>query len=168
VHEVYHDSVTGKLVRIRTKDSQQYGKSWLFDFIDGGEEWTLQLSYSNSSAKNLLKILPNADLTKEMKVQPSQKIGDDGKKKTSLFVSQDGVTLKHAYTKDNPNGLPQMEKVTVKGQEVWDDTKQLEFLHSMVVTTIIPKFPKRETAPVAQEALAVDGSEGGTEDENDF
>lgn len=167
VYEIFHDSFTGKLVGIRTQDGP-FGKNWLFDFKDGEEAYTLQLSYSNSFAKNFLKILPNADLTKEMKVMPSQKIEADGKKKTSLFVAQDGVTLKHAYTKDAPNGLPQMEQVTVKGQQVWDDTKQLEFLYNMVVTTIVPKLPKRETTPATQEALAVDGNEAGPEDENDF
>lgn len=165
VHEIFHDSFEAKLVGIRTQDSP-YGKNWLFDFNSDGEAYTLQLSYSNSFAKNFLKILPNADLTKEMKVQPSQKMEGD-KKKTSLFVSQDGVTLKHAYTKDNPNGLPPMEQVTIKGQQMWDDTKQLEFLHEMVISTIVPKLPKQEAVTPSQEALAVEGGEG-VSDENDF
>lgn len=165
VHEIFHDSFEAILVGIRTQDSPQYGKNWLFDFNDNGEAYTLQLSYSNSYAKNLIKILPNADLTKPMKVQPSEKVVD-GKKKSSLFVSQDGVTLKHAYTKDVPNGLPQMEQVTIKGQQMWDDTKQLEFLHAMVMSTIVPKLPKAEKAPATPDALAVEGSE--SDDANDF
>lgn len=148
VYEVFYDSFTGKLMNIRTRDGE-YGKTWEFDFKDGGEVYTLQLSYSNSYATNILKILPNVDLSKEMKVQPAQKI-EDGKTKSSLFISQDGTTLKHAFTKDNPNGLPQMEQVTVKGQTVWDDTKRLAFLQEMVETKIIPKLPKDvvTTAPV--------------------
>lgn len=147
VHEVFHDSFTGKLVNIRTRDSA-YGKNWEFDFRDSADVYTLQLSYSNSYATNFLKILPMADLSKEMKIQPSQKVVD-GKTKSSLFVSQDGVTLKHAYTKDKPNGLPQMEQVTVKGQLVWDDTKRLEFLHAMVERDILPKLPKDAATPAA-------------------
>ncbi len=152
VHELFYDSFTGRLVGIRTRDGE-YGKSWNFDFQDGGEVYTLQLSYSNSYATNLLKILPNADLSKEMKVQPSQKLVD-GKKKTSLFVSQDGVTLKHAYKKEAPNGLPPMVQTTVRGQTVWDDTAQLAFLQEMVDRDIIPKLPKREV-PAADAAMAV-------------
>lgn len=162
VHEVFYDSFTGKLVNIRTRDGE-YGKSWEFDFKDGAEIYTLQLSYSNSYATNILKMLPNIDLTKEMKVQPAQKI-EDGKTKSSLFISQDGKTLKHAYTKDAPNGLPQMEQVTVKGQLVWDDTKRLAFLDEMVTRDILPKLPK-DTAAVA--AAPVQGSAAAADAEYD-
>lgn len=159
VHEVFYDSFTGKLVNIRKRESQ-YGPQWEFDFKDGGSVYTLQLSFSNSYATNFLKILPNVNLDKEMKVQPSQKI-EDGKTKSSLFISQDGTTLKHAFTKDNPNGLPQMVQVQVKGQLVWDDTARLAFLEEMVKRDILPKLPKQEAA--AQEAAApaaVDNTNG--------
>jgi len=166
VYEIFHDSFTGKLLAIRTKDSE-YGKNWEFDFQDGAEVYTLQLSYSNSYATNLLKILPNADLTKEMKIQPSQKV-EDGKTKSSLFVSQDGVTLKHAYTKDAPNGLPPMVKVMVKGQEVWDDTDRLVFLHAMVERDIIPKLPKATAPAASAEPMAVADGADGEDDPDDY
>ncbi len=171
VHEVQYDSFTGKLVNIRTRDGS-YGKSWEFDFKDGGEVYTLQLSYSNSYATNILKMLPNVDLSKEMKVQPSQKI-EDGKTKSSLFISQDGKTLKHAYTKDNPNGLPPMVQVTIKGQQVWDDSARLEFLHAMVERDILPKLSKETAAPAAKsdttDALENFGATGATSaDDGDF
>ncbi len=139
VHEKFYDSFTGKLVGIKTQDGE-YGKSWIFSFKDGGEIYNLQLSYSNSFATAFLKMLPNVDLTKEMKVMPSTKVGDDGKNKSSLFINQEGVPLKHAYTRDNPNGMPDMEQVKVKGQLVWDDSKRLAFLEEMVNTQIIPKL----------------------------
>lgn len=138
VWEKFYDSFTGKLVDIKTKDGA-YGKSWIFDFKDNGEVYHLQLSYSNSFATALLKMLPNCDLTKEMKVSPSTK-EVDGKNKSSLFINQGGDAIKHAYTKDKPNGMPDMEQVVVKGQTVWDDTKRIEFLHNMVMTTITPKL----------------------------
>lgn len=138
VHEKYYESFTGKLIGIRTTDGA-YGKTWVFDFQDAGEVYHLQLSYSNSFATAFLKMLPNIDLSKEMKVSPQVK-EVDGKNKSSLFINQDGITIKHAYTKENPNGMPDMEQVTVKGQLVWDDTKRLEFLEKMVNETIIPKL----------------------------
>jgi hypothetical protein len=143
VHEKFYDSFTGKLVGIRTQDGS-YGKSWVFDFQDGGEVYHLQLSYSNSMATAFLKMLPNVDLTKEMKVSPSVKMDGD-KKRSSLFVNQNGTAIKHAYTKDAPNGMPDMEQIMVKGAPVWDDTKRLVFLQNMVDTLIIPKLPKSST-----------------------
>ena len=138
VHEKFYDSFTGKLVAIKVQDGT-YGKTWNFSFKDSDEIYTLQLSYSNSFATAFLKMLPNIDLTKEMKVSPSVK-EVDGKNKSSLFINQNGVALKHAYTMAEPNGLPDMEQVTIKGEKVWDDTKRIAFLHDMVMTTIVPKL----------------------------
>ncbi len=138
VYEKFYDNFTGKLIDIKTQDGE-YGKSWIFSFKDKEEIYNLQLSYSNSFATAFLKMLPNADLSKEMKVSPSTK-EVDGKNKSSLFINQDGVALKHAYTREKPNGMPDMEQVTVKGQVVWDDTKRIAFLHNMVSKTIMPKL----------------------------
>jgi hypothetical protein len=138
VSEKFYDSFTGHLVNIKTQDGS-YGKSWIFSFKDKEDLYHLQLSYSNSFATALLRMLPNVDLTKEMKVQPAVK-EIDGKNKSSLFISQDGITLKHAYTKDNPNGLPPMTQVKVKGEMVWDDTDRMTFLYDMVMKDIVPKL----------------------------
>lgn len=165
VHELFYDSFTGKLLNIRKRDSE-YGPQLEFDFRDQEDVYTLQLSASSSNATNLLKILPNADLTQEMKIQPSLKVEADGKKKSSLFVSQNGVTLKHAYTKDNPNGMPPMEQIMVKGVPTWDDTKRLEFLMAMMERDILPKLPRDAAAPAADASVAVD--EDGASDDDDF
>lgn len=164
VYEKYYTEFTGKLVGIKTQDSDAYGKNWIFSFQDRGEIYNLQLSYSNSFATAFLKMLPNIDLTKEMKVQPSQK-EVDGKVKSSLFVSQGGNTIKHAYTMEHPNGLPDMVQIMVKGKPTWDDSARLEFLYNMVQSQIIPKLPKVEEAS-APEALA--STEGGLVDIDDF
>ena len=138
VHEKFYESFTGKLVSVKVQDGT-YGKTWNFSFKDKEDIYTLQLSYSNSFATAFLKMLPNVDLTKEMKVSPSVK-EVDGKNRSSLFINQDGVAIKHAYTKENPNGMPDMEEITVKGVKVWDDTKRIAFLYNMVQTTIVPKL----------------------------
>jgi hypothetical protein len=157
VYEKYYTSFTAKLVGIRTSESK-YGKSWNFDFRDSGEMYTLQLPWSNSFASNFLKKLPNIDLEAEMKVQPVQKV-ENGKKKTSLFVTQHGQPVKHAYTREVPNGLPQMEQIEVKGQLMWDDGKQIKFLHDMVVSTILPKLS--HNAPVPSTPVEAPASQGG-------
>ncbi len=138
VWEKYYDKFTGKLVGIKTQEGGAYGKNWVFSFRDNKEVYHLQLSYSNSFATAFLKMLPNVDLNKEMTVSPSVKVGEDGKNKSSLFINQNGVAIKHAYTKDVPNGLPQMIQVQIKGQMVWDDTERLIFLENMVNEKIVP------------------------------
>ena len=143
VFEKFYDFFVGKLVGIKTQEGP-YGKNWVFSFRDNADTYHLQLSYSNSFATAFLKMLPNVDLTKEMKVSPSVK-EVDGKNKSTLFINQVNATgvmapIKHAYTKDNKNGLPDMEPVVVKGVQVWDDTKRLAFLQAMVERDILPKL----------------------------
>ena len=166
VHEKFYDSFTAKLVNIKIGDSP-YGKQWTFSFRDNGEVYHLNLGYSNGFAKQFVKMLPNIDLSKEMKISPSVK-EVDGQKKSSLFVNQDGIAIKHAFTKDNPNGLPTMEEITVKGNKVWDDTKQMAFLEEMVYEKILPKLPKdTSSAPQVAENLdefAADMKGEGDED----
>ncbi len=164
VHEKFYEKFTGKLVSIKVTDGT-YGKSWNFGFKDKEDIYTLQLSYSNSFATAFLKMLPNIDLSKDMTVSPSVK-EVDGKNKSSLFVNQDGKPIKHAFTKDNPNGLPQMVEKVVKGQKVWDDTDRIEFLYAMVQKDIIPKLnavePQGKTGTgevVAEVAEAVNPDE---------
>jgi hypothetical protein len=168
VSEKYYDSFTAKLVDIKVTDGA-YGKSWNFLFKDKADIYTLQLSYSNSYATAFLKMLPNIDLTKEMKISPSQK-EVDGKTKSSLFINQGGATLKHAYTRENPNGLPDMEQVIVKGQKQWDDTKRLEFLFNMVQKNILPKLEKPAVVvePSGLDEVREDLANGAGVPDNDF
>lgn len=158
VHEKFYDSFTGNLVDIKVQDGT-YGKTWNFVFQDKEEPYILQLSYSNSFSTALLKILPNVDLTQEMKLSPSVKVDENGKNKSSLFINQGGKALKHAFTRDNPQGMPDMEQVTVKGVLQWDDTKRLAFLQNMVDTQIIPKLPgivAPASQPVPQGEVSVE------------
>ncbi len=157
VHEKFYDNFTGKLKGIEVREGT-YGKTWNLMFQDKKEVYTLQLSYSNSFATAFLKMLPNIDLNKEMKLSPSTK-EVDGKNKSSLFINQDGKALKHAYTRENPNGMPDMEQLTIKGVLVWDDTKRLVFLQEMVDTKILPELNRIKQAEGNAEML------GGTVEE---
>ena len=164
VHEVYHENFEGLLVGIRVTDSVEYGKSWNFDFVAGGEDYTLKLSYSNSFAVAILKMLPNIDLSKPFKLSPVSKVVD-GKTQSSLFINQDGQAVKHAYTRENPNGMPDLEKIKVKGKDTWDDSERLEFLENMVITDIAPKLEgnKYQKAPVILQSDLEDDVEFGFE-----
>lgn len=162
VYEKHYDSFVAKLIGVKTQDSP-IGKVWSFSFQDKGEVYHLQFGYSSPVASAFLKILPNIDLTQEMTLSMSMKKDEaTGKDKTSLFVNQNKVALKHFYSKNNPNGLPQMRQIVVKGEQVWDSTDQLFFLENMVMTTIVPKLggvattATTATAPVVQSGIVAD------------
>jgi hypothetical protein len=44
--------------------------------------------------------------------------------------NQNGSGLKWAFTKDNPNGMPDLVKIKVKGKDTWDDSDRMEFLEN--------------------------------------
>ena len=47
-----------------------------------------------------------------------------------MFLQQDGVTVKSAYTKDNPNGMPPPVLTEHMGKESWSWEDQESFLYS--------------------------------------
>lgn len=138
VHEEHYSFVEGLITDIQTKDSD-YGKSWLVTLEDGGEKYVLQMDYSGGYSSAFLKALPNVDLSSKVKLSPKMTIEGD-KKKTTLFVNQHGQAAKHFYTKENPNGLPQMVQKKVKGKMQWDDSEMMEFFEKMVNTEILPQL----------------------------
>lgn len=138
VHEEFYDYIDGVITNIATKDSD-YGKFWMITLSDGDQSQILQFNYSSGYANAFLKCLPNVNLTEKVKIIPSLKLEGD-KKKTALFITQNGEPVKWYYTKDHPNGLPPLEQKKVKGKMIWDDSESMAFLEKMVMTEIAPKL----------------------------
>lgn len=126
VHELFYDSLEGVIKSIGTKESD-YGKFWVLKLESGGIVYQLEFNYSGGYAASFLKALPNADLTRQLILIPKLTVEGD-KKKSVLFISQDGKGLKFYFTKDTPNGMPELQKIKVKGKETWDDSERMEFL----------------------------------------
>jgi hypothetical protein len=110
---------------------------------------TLSLEMDSSVGEAFVKMLPNIDLNREMTLSINKE--DD---KTSLFVKQNGVNLKHAFTKDAPNGMPAWKKVVVSGKEVWDKTDLINWAKKLV-----DEKAKTITSHVAAPAVAEDVAE---------
>lgn len=137
VHEESYKGWKGKIIDIEFKDHKDYGRFVNVTIDDGDGLAILQMKQGSGYATAFLKTLPNVDLSTEVLISPSMKIEGD-KKKTSLFVNQHGVALKWAYTKDNPNGIPELKQIKVKGKLTYDDSDIVEFLENMVKEDIIP------------------------------
>jgi hypothetical protein len=144
VHETFYKALKGRIVDIQTKDGD-YGKQWLVTLQDeSGTRETLQFQFSSGYANGFLRALPNVDFTKEVVVAPNLQIKDD-KKKTTIFLSQQNSegkyeALKWYFTKDEPNGIPDLEQKKVKGKIVYDDSEIMEFLESFVSKSILPQL----------------------------
>jgi len=140
VFEERFKDLTAKLETISTR-TNDYGTQWQLEFIDGDDTYVVSLPYSSRYASSFLKCLPNLDLSKELKFMPwamKDKL-DATKTITGITLYQDGEKIAPAYTKENPNGLPQMTKIKVKGKEQWDDSAMMEFLEQTTLKLFAEK-----------------------------
>ena len=141
VNEEFYKGWKGRITAIEVREHKDYGKFWNITLSDSDGDAILQMQYSSGYSSAFLKTLPNVDLNSDVIIAPNMKIEGD-KKKTTVFVTQHGVALKHFYNRDNPNGLPELKQIKVKGKITWDDSDMAEFLEKMVMTEIVPKLPK--------------------------
>lgn len=148
VHEEKFDSITGRIVGLKTHEND-FGKQWHITFTDGEESYIITMPYSSRYSTSFLKALPNVDLTKDVKLMPwsMDDKNDASKKVTGITMWQDGEKILPAFTKENPNGLPQMVQVKVKGQMTWDDSDMMEFLEEKAMQLFAATAPTTEDEP---------------------
>jgi hypothetical protein len=132
VYELHYDSLSGMIKSIETKDGD-FGKQWLVNIVDDLDNFQLQIPYSGKYAYSILRRLPNIDFNIPVMIKTG--IYEE---KPYLTISQDGEKVEYFFTKDNPNGLPEMENILVKGKPTWDDTKRLIWLENYVFENITP------------------------------
>lgn len=156
VHEEFFKELVGVITRIETKEND-YGKQWQIVFADGDDKYMVQMPYSGRYSSSFLKALPNVVQGKPVKFMPweMQDKSNASKKITGVTLYQndgDGfVKVPSAYTKEDPNGLPEMTKKRVKGKDVWDDSEMMDHLEQMAKDWIAST-----PAPTDQEAAEED------------
>lgn len=127
VTELSFTTLTGYISKLDFVDTEKFGRK-LELFIDADKEYKLSLGFADGLANNIYKMLPNVDPSEPISLVLTRKPDDKGKERTSLFINQGGSAVKWAYTKAEPNGMPSMEQIKVKGVDTWDNTKQIDFL----------------------------------------
>lgn len=163
VQEEYYKGWKGRITAIAVREHPDFGKFWNVTLTDQDGDAVLQMQYSSGYSAAFLKTLPNIDLSADVIITPNQKMEGD-KKKTTLFITQHGIPLKHFYTRDNPNGLPELKQIKVKGKITWDDSDMMEFLENMVNTEIVPKLPKQGAAASSPEPVEAGDADPDKED----
>lgn len=148
VHEEKFDYIEGILISLKTKEND-YGKQYTLGVQDGDDKFYINISYSSRYATSFLKALPNIDISKPVKLMPWSMAdkNDATKKITGITMWQGGEKITPFYTKEAPNGLPEMVQVKLKGKMQWDSTDMDAFLEDMAMK----KFEsKQETAEPEQ------------------
>lgn len=134
VHEEKFDYIEGILISLKTKEND-YGKQYVLGVQDGDDKFYINISYSSRYATSFLKCLPNIDILNPVKLMPWSMVdkNDATKKITGITMWQSGEKITPAYTKEAPNGLPEMKKVKIKGKDTWDSFEMDVFLEEMAM-----------------------------------
>ena len=117
-----YDYIEGYITKMSTRTENLLGIDKLFlsvQFVDGTETYYINMDVDSKYFESFCSIIPNANLTRPLRMVPNQK-EVDGKMKSSLFLVQDSQMVKWFYTKDNPQGRPDVDVTLNKKGEVVD------------------------------------------------
>lgn len=134
-------SVTGFVTDIKKRETT-FGVDLAITICDSdGEVFELQMPWSSRYSSGFFLCMPNINFTREITFTPWMKVVDDVKK-TMLYLTHKGDqdNIQWYWTKDNPGDLPQMVKMKVKGQEVWDDTERQEYFEKYIHEQVLPSL----------------------------
>ena len=141
VHEEKFSTLTG-FIRSMKLHENEFGVQWHVAVEDGSDKFTLTIGENSRYATSLLKTLPNIDLEKKVRIMPWSMVDkNDATKKVTGITCYQGddiecsvnvVKLAPAYTKEAPNGLPEMKQVKINGKMAWDSGDMNEFLKQQV------------------------------------
>ena len=164
-----YNSVSGRITGARKKDSEMgFGSKLQIDITDGMDKFVLEMPWSSRYSSGFFLCMPNIDSSRSVVFNPWMKV-IDGTKKTMLYLKYDGSNdnISHYWTKDDPKELPQMQKIRVKGQDVWDDTERQEFFEKYLNEKFIPSLGK-SFKEIAQGFVDKLDSKANTEDDLPF
>lgn len=144
VYEMRYANITGILIGISTRTNTYQGKEikeWQFDINDGSDNYQVQMMFDSKYATSLLFALANpaVDLAKPITITPWMKVVDD-KKKTSCYLKQGETAIDWFFTRDNPNGMPELKEVIFQGKKQWDGYDRMVFLENYVNNMIKPRL----------------------------
>jgi len=143
VYELQYEGYEGQIYDVQTEAGDYGTRLHIFMDVSTEEEpeakVRISLPLSSGPAKGFLGRLPIIDFNKDVLLKGYHIKNDTtGRFNSYLVPYQDGQKLESYYTKANPNGLPDMQQIKVKGSLVWDDTEQLEFFEQLIKNTPFP------------------------------
>lgn len=143
-------SIEGHIKRVTFIEQEIEGKKVekaKFEINCVGETLILQMKTDSGYFRGLCNSLRSSKNPKEMVAIQPHYSKSDGKPKTTCFVSQNGITLKHFFKKDNLGELPPLETQEFKGQIHYDGTKQIEFWKNWLNSIYGNELPSPPPAP---------------------
>lgn len=176
--ELIFTELSGLISDISIQDGN-YGRTINVSVGDGDDKFILATNSDNNFGTDLMKKLPNIDLTKEVVFTPYSFDGDDGKKKKGLSIKQDDQKIQSFFWDPKKekisNGLPEVDeakKPDVSKKTAWKKFwasyfgEVEEFLVEYTEGNVIPKIVKqKEDSEDILKAVEYDEEEEGKKEE---
>lgn len=169
VHEFVHDQFNGHLQSASIVEVEFGGKPqkrWKLVFADAKATYVLSLQYTSGYAKTLVMALCSEKFDARMPVtiKPYSFPPKDNPKKTIIgtTVFQFDQKLERPYCSPRdpePAGrtlLPELEVLQVRGQTVYDDTKQMEFIVNEFTTKVGTRLTSAQQVTIPTTTASVD------------
>jgi hypothetical protein len=130
VKELQYTGIEGTIERCYV-DESEYGANFITELVDDeNARFKLQIPLDSQFFGQYAKRMPNIDTTQPIFLG----LGYDRERERNFLYARQGENkVGMAYTKENPNGLPEPTKKTVKGKEVWDWEEQENFLYEVAM-----------------------------------
>lgn len=124
IYEKHYASMVGRIKNITVETNKFDQKEIRVCIVDSKNTAVLTINWDSSYGRSFLKQIFNVDLTKNIIFSPWQKLGEDGKKISRLYLSYGkGQNVEMSY----PKGTPEVEWLDVKGKKVADTKSQILF-----------------------------------------
>ncbi len=159
-YEIQRPNFTGRLKKVEVRTHDEYGKFLGLHFVANGEAVKIEMKFDSGYGFGFLTTIPSAKIDGLILIAPYFK-DQDGKKESKIFVKDETCEgkewCKQFFTKENPNGLPQLVETTFKGKKVWDNTERLSYFENELIPKLnagLAKIWGNDAAPAAATTTA--------------
>lgn len=145
--------LSGRLLSCKV-ESTDFGDFLTLELGDSDGTYVLSIPTESRYFRDFMMRSPNIDVNKDVIINSYSFENKEGKRVQGVKITQDDTSVERFYTKDHPNGLPEMVQKR-KGKElIWDSTDQVNFLYDQVsvfakrldlFTTDTPKNTKEDS-----------------------
>lgn len=104
---------------------------------DKNDRYCLQMRSDSGYFRAFCNSLKTGDIKKPITITPNFQNKND-KPVTTIFIKQDGIALKHAYTLKNMGDLPALKKTEFKDEILYDSTDQIDFWKKWLTESLQP------------------------------
>jgi len=139
-----YDYLEGNLVDLSFEDEEFDGKKFRKAVIvldDGELTMKFSTKVGDGYGRQILGKLPNCDLSEPVQISLTYS-EEGGKKNSGAFVSQGRENIKQMWTKDHPNGCPDLKVVEIDDKKIYSSKDRDAWIENYFMTNVIPKFKK--------------------------